>query len=389
MTQAKSFYGAFDLFPSSKGAAIHIYHMAGKLFEQHGPGLMTCLGNDELPHYQNEDNLEIYRFKESIPNYLTRALSYVEWCSNVLKTHGQELKICHFRDPWTGKAVISTVKNCKIVYEINGLPSIELPFTYKNIQESTLNKIRSVEKECWDAADEIITPAYCIKNNLIKYGVPANKITVIPNGAELRKDSYENPIEDPYVLYIGALQPWQGVDILLKAFSLLVDFSDLKLVICSSTKCKRAKNLLRLVKRLGLEDKVIWNWRLSQRDLQPWLAHASVAVAPLIECARNLKQGCSPLKVLEYMAHGRAVVASDLPAVTEIINSEKVGKLIRAGRPSDLARAIRILLEFPEEAEQMGERARKRIEKEFTWGAQMAKLEKIYEKLLEVECLKY
>ena len=389
MTQAKSFYGAFDLYPSSKGAAIHIYHMAGKLFEQHGPGLMTCLGNDELPHYQHEGNIEIHRFKEKIPNYLARALSYTEWCSKVLKEKGTKLDICHFRDPWTGKAVIDSVKNCRIVYEINGLPSIELPFTYKNIPEHTLNKIRSIEKECWVAADEIVTPAYCIKNNLIKYGVPADKITVIPNGAELRKESYEKPIKDPYVLYIGALQPWQGVDVLLKSFSLLSDFSNLKLVICSSTKCKRAKNLLRMVRRLELEDKVIWNWRLSQSDLQPWLAHASVAVAPLLECARNLKQGCSPLKILEYMAHGRAVVASDLPAVTEIINSDNVGKLIRAGRPSDLARAIRILLEIPEVSRQMGECAKKRIEEEFTWDAQMKKLEKIYEKILEVGCLEF
>lgn len=382
MNQAKSFYGSFDLFPSSKGAAIHIYHMAGRLFENYGPGLMTCLGSEDLPAYQPEDNVEIYRFKESIPNYLKRALTYTQWCSSVLKEKGGNLEICHFRDPWTGSAVLESVKDCKIVYEINGLASIELPFTYPELPQTTLMKIRSLEEKCWKAADVIITPAQCIKANLLGLGVPAEKIKVIPNGAELRTEVYEKPIDSPYVLYIGALQHWQGIDVLLKAFKLLRDFPDLKLVICSSTKCKKAKNFLRLVRRLELEDRVIWNWRLSQKDLQPWLAHASVAVAPLIECARNLKQGCSPLKVLEYMAHGRAVVASDLPAVKEIISNETLGKLIRAGRPSELARAIRILLEFPEEAQKLGGLARKKIEEEFTWEIQMKKLDTIYENLL-------
>lgn len=356
--------------------------MAGKLFNDYGPGLMTCLGSEELPGYQSEDKAEIYRFKESIPNYLKRALSYSQWCASILEDKGAALEICHFRDPWTGSAVIDTVKGCKIVYEINGLASIELPFTYPELPASTLKKIRAIEEKCWNAADVIITPAQCIKMNLLSLGVPEAKITVIPNGAELRAEVYEKPMESPYILYIGALQHWQGIDVLLKAFNLLRDFSDLKLVICSSTKCKKAKNFLRLVRRLDLEDRVVWNWRLSQKDLQPWLAHASVGVAPLIECARNLKQGCSPLKVLEYMAHGRAVVASDLPAVREILSDSSLGKLIRAGRPSELSRAIRILLEFPEEAKRVGDLARERIESEFTWEIQMKKLDKIYVNLL-------
>ena len=376
----KALYSAFDIFPSTKGAAIHINHMAQTLFDEFEGGMLTCLGNEELAHYQNEDPIEIFRFKMPTTNYLKRALAFRTWLTKKLTTQN-ELELVHFRDPWSGSAILNCNGKFRSIYEINGLPSIELPFSYPNLSQKLLNKVRQTEKFCWENADQIFTPAQCIKDNLISLGVNEDKIKVIYNGADIPSRKYPKMLEDPYLLYIGALQPWQGMTVLLKALSLLKDFTDLKLVICSSTKIKKVKETLRLIRRLDLDDRVIWQFRLPQNELKAWLAHATVTVAPLTDCARNLKQGCCPLKVLEYMAHGKAVVASDLPAVREIISSNQVGKLVRPDRPADLARAIRYLLEMPDQANEIGKNAKQHIQNNFTWGKSTDELRQLYNNL--------
>jgi glycosyltransferase involved in cell wall biosynthesis len=93
-------------------------------------------------------------------------------------------------------------------------------------------------------------------------------------------------------------------------------------------------------------------------------------------------QGCAPLKILESMASGCAVVASDVPPVRELIRDRENGWLVHPGRPAELARAIRILLEPPERARQLGEQARKTIAEHFTWELSTSALRAAYETLL-------
>ena len=67
------------------------------------------------------------------------------------------------------------------------------------------------------------------------------------------------------------------------------------------------------------------------------------------------------------MAAGVPVVASDLPAVRELIDDGVHGRLVAPDRPGELARAIRVLLDYPEQRAAMGAAARAHIERHFTW----------------------
>jgi glycosyltransferase involved in cell wall biosynthesis len=78
------------------------------------------------------------------------------------------------------------------------------------------------------------------------------------------------------------------------------------------------------------------------------------------------------------MAAGTPVVASGLPAVREIMTDGAHGRLVAPDRPAELARAIRVLLEYPEAARAMGERGRRRVREEFGWAATRAKMTAIY-----------
>ena len=167
---------------------------------------------------------------------------------------------------------------------------------------------------------------------------------VIPNGADLPSPAEPPDAPAEYLLYFGALQPWQGVDTALRALQRL----PVELVICASVHPRRAKPLRKLAENLGVADRVHWHFALPEAELARFKQHARLSLAPLKDCSRNVVQGCSPLKILESMAAGVPVVASDLPPTRELIEDGVNGRLVAADRPGELARAIRVLLDHPE-----------------------------------------
>jgi len=373
-------YAAFDVFPSAKGAAVHIDRFARRLFERAGGGLLYVLGNPELPAGQREDRVEILRYSAGPANLLERALGFGATLDRVLAQRGGGLRLAQFRDPWGGVPLLQRVgAGCRTVYEVNGLPSIELPFAFPEIPPATLAKLRAAERFCLERADCILTPSHTIADNLAAMGADPARLRVVPNGAEVPADPLPpRPAPWPYLLYFGAVQPWQGLPTLLRAFARLADFRDLRLVICAAVDPRRVKPYRRLARHLGLEARVHWEFQLGQAALDPWRRHALACVAPLTECSRNLEQGCAPLKVLESMAAGVPVVASDLPAVREILTDGRHGRLVPPDRPAELARALRILLEYPGLRAQWGEAARRRIRDDLSWDCALSRLDAVY-----------
>ena len=378
--QHRALYAAFDLFPSRKGAAIHIDRFARAMFEAFGGGALLALGAPGLPSHQCEGPVEVARFREEIPNFLDRALTFGDWVAEIVAGQGA-LELCHFRDPWSGAPIALRPHRYAVVYEVNALPSIELPSLFPSLGSSTLAKVRELEVACARAADLVITPSATTKGLLEGLGI---KSTLIRNGAEL-DEQRPRPVEAPerYLLYFGAAQSWQGIDTLMRAFARLADFEDLRLVICASRHSKAWRPYERLAERLGIGERLVWRHELGEQALSAWRQHASVSVAPLTDCPRNVAQGCAPLKVLESMASGVAVVASDLPPVRELIRDRHDGWLVYPERPAELARALRILLDRPEEAARLGGNARRTIEEGLTWKHATTALQRAYKGVMD------
>lgn len=326
------------------------------------------------------------QFDSAETNFLKRATAFSNWVEDRVAQE-KHLRVAQFRDIWSGLPLLSK-PHITTVFEVNGLPSIELPYRYKHIGKDTLNKLESLELKCLQQCDFIICPSHVIKAHLINRDVDPDKIYVIPNGADY-PHSLRNPrnVPEKYAVYFGALQSWQGVEVALKAMQYLADKPELKLVICSSHKAKLARPYHRFVRRLGLEDRVIWKYQLSKKDLFGVLSKAQCSLVPLTECSRNLVQGCSPLKIFESMAYEVPIVASRLPVVEEILADKQEAKLVRADRPADLARAIRMLVDHPDHGQALAAKALEKFKANYTWDKVDQQLSEFYHKLLMTDTL--
>jgi glycosyltransferase involved in cell wall biosynthesis len=376
----EALYASFDRFPSRKGSAVHIDRFARALFAHADGGLLYVLGGDGLPPYQREGEVEIVRFSRPTDNYLQRALAFSARLEALLDQDGGSMRLAHFRDPWSGMAVVQ--RALATVYEVNGLPSVELPYLHPGIPRGTLERIAEVEQRCLDAADAVVVPSPVIAAALKRRGVTPDRLHVIPNGADLPRAT-PRPDGAParYLLYFGALQPWQGLDTALRALARLADLEDLALVVCASVHRRKAKPYRKLAARLGVDDRVRWHFALPEDELAPWREHAVASLAPLRDCSRNVAQGCAPLKVLESMASGVPVLAPDLPVVRDLVDDGKQGLLVAPDRPGELARAVRMLLDFPDRATAMGAAGRARVAERFSWEASVAALGDVYASL--------
>lgn len=374
-------YASFDTFPAPKGAAVHISHFAPALFDFVGKGLLLTLGDYDYPKWQLEGNIEIKRLISPEENFLNKAMEFASFVYERVAEVKDNLRIAHFRDPWSGVPIIEVLNGkVPLVFEVNALPSVEISSRFSSVASSTLEKIREDELFCLEKADAIVCPSAVIKEFLESLGVDGQKITVIPNGAVLNHPKFEPWPDAPkkYIIYIGAVQAWQGIDVLMKAMTFLKDIPDLHLVICAAGAKPRIKYLQKLCARMEIDERVHWHLRQSQLEVQRWLQNSLISIAPLTECERNLVQGCCPIKIVESMAAGIPVIASDMPVTRELLQHRETGWLVRPDRPSELARAIRLLLAHEDDRIRIGATARQKVSENFTWEHSILKLQNVY-----------
>jgi hypothetical protein len=126
----RALYASFDRVPSPKGAATHIERFASALFAVFDGGCLHVLGDDDLAPHERDGMVEIFRYRARQEGFLQRAMGFGRSLGCVLDQLDGSLAICHFRDPWSGVPILDRPHDYATVYELNGLPSIELPSVY-------------------------------------------------------------------------------------------------------------------------------------------------------------------------------------------------------------------------------------------------------------------
>jgi glycosyltransferase involved in cell wall biosynthesis len=302
--------------------------------------------------------------------------------------------VAHYRSIWGGLALAQAKARCghKTLFEVNGLPSVELKYHYPALRDASpattdlLAKIREQELATLALSDALVCPSAVTRAYLASLGVPRGRITVIPNGVSADEFT-ATPLPSrgaapPTILYIGTLADWQGLEILIDALPLVLAQRPARLRIVGRGRGRQRKLLLKRIRKLGLETSVTVEAAVPHHAVPALLAEADVCVAPLSLNDRNVTQGCCPIKVLECMAAGRPLVAANLPVVRELAREDQDALLFAPDDPADLARQLLRVLADRSLAECLAASAAASARSRFTWRHAQKKLARVYANLL-------
>jgi len=218
-----------------------------------------------------------------------------------------------------------------------------------------------------------VTPQ--IKRLLVElFKVPPERVAVLPNGVDVeffhplpRSEALARLGLDPglrYIVFVGNFASWVDFDTILDSFALVgVTRPDARLILVGDGS-ERAR-VGRRIRGLGIEDRVTITGVVREREkVRDYVAAATVALAAhrREHCARI---GVSPVKVAEYMAAGRGVVAIDVPGLPETLVQAGAGRVVSPD-PAAMSAAIAERLE-DDRADQLGVRARRLAEERFAW----------------------
>ncbi len=275
-----------------------------------------------------------------------------------------------------------------LVYESHGYSpevSAALPDLVSTATPPTPSKLARLAKResyVWRHADGYVT----ITNGLAaaltsRLGARAH-VAVVPDGTRLLPPGTGQPpgtghpgtVSPVTVAYAGHLYPWKGVDVLLEAIARVPAVQGL--VIGGHEKETDLARLRALATRLGIESRVTFAGHLLPSAVAGRLALADVLALPNPASAIST-HSTSPLKLFEYMAAGKAIVASSLPAIREVLTDEITALLVTPGDPEALAAGIRRLARDPALRSRLGDRARNAVA-EYSWDRRAERLEALF-----------
>ena len=213
-----------------------------------------------------------------------------------------------------------------------------------------------------DRADAVVTVHEPYRRALVARGTPAEKITVVLNSPE--ESLLPPPTPAPSaagfrIVYHGTVTPHYGLETLVEAFARITDrIPDATVEIYGGGDA--LEQVKRRAENLGVEGRMHFSdGFLNNAEVLRRIQGASVGVVANLAIARN--QTALPTKLLEYVAMGIPVVASDLDAVREHFDDSEI-EYFRAGDPQSLADAFIAISESPAAAAARAARAQVRYE---------------------------
>lgn len=279
-----------------------------------------------------------------------------------------------------------------VVYEIRAFWE-DAAVDHGSTREGSLRYRLTRALETWAVknADAVTVICEGLRRDLAARGIPANKITVIPNAVDV--DQFEmGGKPDPKLKmklglgnsrvlgFIGSFYAYEGLDLLIAALpAILKQMPDVKVLLVGGGPQDAA--LKRQVMTLDLMDRVVFTGRVPHAEVNRYYDLVDVLVYP--RHRMRLTELVTPLKPLEAMAQGRLMVASDVGGHKELIQDGKTGVLFHAGNAGDLASKVVGLLKYEQGWDSLKRNGRQFVETERTWAASVARYRAVYGGLLK------
>ena len=342
-----------------------------------------------VPYYELDKGVKVYR----VDNFMINASNFIDWvmqlnfnmiakASEIIQKEG-EFDVIHAHD-WL---VAYAAKTLKHSYNIPLVSTIHATEAGRNsgIRDSQQKYINDTEWMLTYESTEVIVNSNYMKGELQRlFGLPFEKINVVPNGVNLllysgidrdyefrRRYAMDN---EKIILFVGRLVYEKGVQHLIAAMpKILNGYHDAKLVIAG--KGGMMDELKQEANALGLGDKVYFTGYINGKDVPKLYKAADVAVFPSTYEPFGIV-------VLEAMLSERPIVVSDIGGLNEIVQHRENGMKCYAGNANSIADSILELLYNPELCANLTKKAKAKVRNEYNWNKIAQDTHFIYQKAI-------
>ena len=315
-------------------------------------------------------------------NYIMGAVEQIE---RVLREFRPELVIAASNHLTSLPPQIAAARlGIPFIYEVRGFWEITRASREPEFLETeifaTLSRLEAISAQ---GADHVFTLTGGMRDELIARGVDAGKITLLPNSCVPEKfppqprdqaiaAKLNIPADVPVIGYIGSFVQYEGLDDLTQAAAILkgrgLEFR-LLLVgnenVSGQSKGPITAAIEAAADEGGLTDWLIMPGRIPHEEVA---AHYSlIDIAPFPRKPQLVTEMVSPMKPLEAMAMEKAVVASSVHALTEMVRDGETGLLFEKGNVEALADTLERLIKDPALRQRLGAAGRQWVETERTW----------------------
>lgn len=246
---------------------------------------------------------------------------------------------------------------------------------------------RWLEVQAYQECDVLVCVTEALKELVVgELGILPEKVVVVPNGVDIK---LFNPVQHKpkrifpgfTVGFVGTLYPRQGVDLLLEAVcNLRKSGSDLSMVVVGEGFMYEVwKNL---AQTLGIAANVAFVGQVPWSEVPSYMAGFDVAYTGQTQLPVG-KMYHSPLKLYEYMAMAKPVVASAFEDAQRAIQEGETGFLFEPGNKEDLKRALTNAYQMRDQLPFMGQQAREEMVAQHSWEARLSTMIADIERILE------
>ena len=243
--------------------------------------------------------------------------------------------------------------------------------------------VRDVERQIFRQADHVVVVSQHLKEFVSSCGVRESSISVLPNGVDPRRFMIVGngkSVRELYGLngkrvigFVGTLKPWHGTETLLKAFQdVHAQDPHTHLLIVGDGPERKALEGFR--NDAGLTGGITFTGNIPFNEIPNYIRAMDITVAPYIP---NENFYYSPIKIFEYMAMGKPVVAARIGQLEEVVVEGETGVLFEPGNIAQLSQTLTELIHNKPLCQRIGEGGRVWVQRERTW-------ERNAEKVIEI-----
>jgi len=241
-------------------------------------------------------------------------------------------------------------------------------------------------------ADHCFTITEALKKEMVKRGIPADKITVVPNGVDTKRfqplpcdQAFKQELgfdqSDIIIGYIGSVVDYEGLDYLIKAMKKLEQrgFENAKLLIVGDGAV--LDDLKDLVRRLKLDNCVKFTGRVPHEVVESY--YSLIDITPFPRKGLPVCEMVSPLKPFEAMAMRKTILISDVAAMQEFVEHLVTGIIVEKDNIDSLTDGLATLLESPELRDKLSKNALYFVRRERDWNVIVKDIAGIYRNLVK------